>query len=47
MAAENDAWEDVPDFGGHISCEGDIEPSHEGGEYFHFINMAQDALNGK
>jgi hypothetical protein len=47
MATDNDAWEDMQDFEASIGHEGDVEPSHEGGEYFHFVNMAQDALNGR
>jgi hypothetical protein len=46
MAVDNDDWEDVQDTRG-FGNGGDIDPSHEGGEYFHFIDMAHDALNGK
>ncbi|KAF8587420.1 hypothetical protein K439DRAFT_1614349 [Ramaria rubella] len=45
MVTEMEAWEDVPD---EIDIPAhEVDPSNEGGEYFHFIDMAQDSLARK
>ncbi|KAF8479454.1 hypothetical protein JB92DRAFT_3133576 [Gautieria morchelliformis] len=45
MIVDTDAWEDVPSLDIPISGkEVSVDPSHEGGEYFQFIDMARDSL---
>ncbi|KAF8580518.1 hypothetical protein K439DRAFT_1662761, partial [Ramaria rubella] len=44
MLADMDAWVDVPDDMGVLAREVEVDPSHEGREYFHFIDMAQDSF---
>jgi hypothetical protein len=38
---EAEAWEDIPIDTGPPGQEAHVDPSHEGGEYFQFIEMAQ------
>ncbi|KAF8573706.1 hypothetical protein K439DRAFT_1624875 [Ramaria rubella] len=45
MVTKTEAWEDVPD-GIDIPAH-EVDPSHEGREYFHFIDTAQDSLARK
>ena len=40
MLIDTDGWEDV----GMPGPEAQVDPSHEGGEYFQFIDMAHDSL---
>ncbi|KAF8586158.1 hypothetical protein K439DRAFT_1615305 [Ramaria rubella] len=44
MLADMEAWVDVPDDIGVPAGEVEIDPSHQGGEHFHFIDMAQDSF---
>lgn len=43
LITEADAWEDVPMDLAAPGQEGAVDPSHEGGEYFHFIEMADSS----
>lgn len=45
MITENDAWEDIPMELDLSSGEVQVDPSYEGGEYFHYIDLAHDSLN--
>jgi hypothetical protein len=45
MITDVDAWEDVPLSLPLPDHETPVDPSHEGGEYFQFVDMAQDAFH--
>ncbi|KAF8583365.1 hypothetical protein K439DRAFT_1617574 [Ramaria rubella] len=47
LIMDTDGWEDIPDDFGVQAAEVLVDPSHEGGEYFHFIDMAQDSFYRK
>ncbi|KAF8576014.1 hypothetical protein K439DRAFT_1623158 [Ramaria rubella] len=47
MVTDADTWEDEPVNIGMPAPEVHVDPSHEGGEYFHFIDMAQDSFSRK
>jgi hypothetical protein len=41
---ETDGWEDIPEDFGIPGLEAFVDPSHEGGEYIHFLQLAHDSL---
>lgn len=45
MITDNDVWEDIPMELDPPSAEVQVDPSHEGGEYFHYLDLAHDSLN--
>jgi len=45
LILDTDAWEDVPIGLGVPAPEVEVDPSHEGGEYAHFIDMAQASFS--
>ena len=38
-------WENVPMDFGETAQEGQVDPSHEGGRYFNFIDIAQESFS--
>jgi hypothetical protein len=44
MLMDTEGWEDIPIDTDVPGEESHIDPSHEGGEYFQFIDMAQASL---
>ena len=46
LIIDSEAWEDVTMDIEMPGQEAQVDPSHEGGEYFQFIDMAQDSLSG-
>ena len=45
LITDTDVWEDIPMDLGMPAQEVHVDPSHEGKEYFHFIDMAQASLS--
>ena len=45
LITDTDVWEDIPIDLGMPAQEVHVDPSHEGDEYFHFIDMAQASLS--
>ena len=41
---DNDAWQDIPMDIDTVPGEGEVDLSHEGGEYFRFVDLTKDSF---
>ena len=45
MILDSDVWEDVPMDQAISGQETQVDPSHEGGDYFHFVEMVEASFS--
>jgi hypothetical protein len=45
MVVDNDIWEDITEESSMPGWDSQVNHSHEGGDYFQFLDMAQDSLS--